>query len=162
MRGRTYVLVAVAAGAMVLPAAAGAQLADPEDTAAVENAVDPVIDRGPGATLQAGQPAVSGGRVRAVAVFRRVAGVGPGQVRIGLYRAAPGAAVGRRVILNSVRFARGGSSSIRVPVSAVCVKARRPSLWFVVTVAGYQPRAGAATVRLRATSRSSLLPCNRG
>lgn len=149
MGRRTVALAAVSAAALMAPALAGAQ--------------DPVVDRGPSATLTAGQPSAVAGRVVAVAVFARATAKVHGQVRVGLYRAAPGAAVGRRVALNSLRFAAGGSArTFRVPVSARCVFARVPSVWFTVTTAAYRVGPTGALVTLKAKSRGSLLRCNRG
>jgi hypothetical protein len=84
-------------------------------------------------------------------------------VRVGLYRAAPGATTGRRVATNSIRFARGGvMRTYRVPVSARCVFARRASVWFTVATAGYRVGPLGALVTLKAKSRGALLRCNRG
>lgn len=158
MRGRTMGLAALAAAALAAPAG----LAGAQEEVADALAADPVVDRGPAATLTAGQPSAGVGcRVRAVALFTRGTGAVAGQVRIGLYRAVPGAATGRRVALTSVRFARSARpTSIRLPVTYTGTRARRASVWFTVATAGYTPRAGARLVTLRAKSRGALIRCN--
>ena len=157
---RTIALAAAAVALMAAPALAGAQ------DSAVDSAplaTDPVVDRGPLATLTAGQPSVSAGRVVAVARFTRRSPDLAGQIRVGLYRAAPNAKVGRRVATNSLRFARGGSLNVfRLPVSARCVPAQRGTVWFTVATAGYRVGPLGALVTLKAKSRGSLLRCNRG
>jgi hypothetical protein len=98
-----------------------------------------------------------------VALFTRRAPTLAGQVRVGLYRAAPGATTGRRVALNSLRFARGGNMLVfRLPVSARCAPARGASTWFTVTTAGYRIGPVGRLVTLKAKSRGSALRCNRG
>jgi hypothetical protein len=168
MRGRRIRLAATTVAVSAAAGLVGVQLeegrAQEPDVADVELlAVDPVVDRGPLASLASGQPSRSGGRVVAVGVFTRRAATLSGVVRVGLYRAAPGAATGRRVTTNGVRFARGGTRRVyRVPVSVPCAPARRGSVWFTVSTAGYRVGPLGALVVLKAKSRGSLLRCNRG